>query len=68
MLIAKPVPAGKVAEETDVQDLAALDGAELIKAQDNPLANPDGAAGRIAPVPGCMNGVPVNRVPAAPRG
>ncbi len=67
MFVAKPIPAGKVAEESDVQNLASDAGAELIKPQDNPLANPDRAAGTISPVPGVMDGVPVGRKPAAPR-
>lgn len=61
MFVSKPVPAGKKAnldgsdKSDDIQDLAALPGAELLQAQDFGLhGNPDGAAAGLAAKPGVM--------------
>lgn len=67
MLIAKPIPLGKVAQEDDVVNLAALPGAELAKPVDSPLANPDAAGGKISSVPGSMAPAQISRTPAAAR-
>lgn len=65
MFIAKPMPAGRTAgldgsdKSTDCKDLTTLDGAALLQLQDcGPFCNPDAAAGNLAAVPGCMDGVP----------
>lgn len=61
MFVAKPIPAGKLASlngsdvSDDVQNLAALPGAELLPAQDFGLyGNPDGAMAGLSAYPGLV--------------